>query len=348
MSNVIDEKVVEMRFDNKNFETNVKDTMKTLEVFKKQLQFSGASEGLEEINNYAKKMNFNGLTEAVDTVKVSFSALEVMAITALTNITNSAVNAGKRIISALTIDPIKTGFNEYEQKMDAVRVIMASTNEPLEKVNKKIQELNKYADDTIYSFADMTTNIGKFTNAGVGLDDAVLAIKGVSNEAARSGANANEASRAMYNFAQALSMGYVQLIDWKSIENANMATVEFKKELLDTALSMNIVTKSADGMYKAGGKTYNMQQMFKDGLKEQWLTSNVLIDTLKRYADTTTDIGKKSQEAATQVSTVTKLWDTLREAAQSGWGNTWEIIIGDLDQAKITLTRVSNFISNII
>ena len=352
MSNVIDEKVVEMRFDNKNFETNIKDTMKTLEVFKKQLQFSGASEGLEEINNYAKKMNFNGLTEAVDTVKVSFSALEVMAITALTNITNSAVNAGKRIISALTIDPIKTGFNEYEQKMDAVRVIMASAGEAegktLDEVTAKIQELNKYADDTIYSFSDMTTNIGKFTNAGVKLDDAVLAIKGISNEAARSGANAQEASRAMYNFAQALSMGYVQLIDWKSIENANMATVEFKNTLLETAIATGKVTKTADGMYKTGKETYNLQQMFKDGLKDQWLTSDILIDTLKKYADETTEFGQKMYDAAKQVTTVSKLWDTLKEAAQSGWGQTWELIVGNLDEARVALTNVSNVISNII
>ena len=352
MSNTIDEKVVEMRFDNKNFETNIKDTMKTLEAFKKQLQFSGASEGLEEINNYAKKMNFNGLTEAVDTVKVSFSALEVMAITALTNITNSAVNAGKRIISALTIDPIKTGFNEYEQKMDAVRVIMASAGEAegktLDEVTAKIQELNKYADDTIYSFSDMTTNIGKFTNAGVKLDDAVLAIKGISNEAARSGANAQEASRAMYNFAQALSMGYVQLIDWKSIENANMATVEFKNTLLETAIATGKVTKTADGMYKTGKETYNLQQMFKDGLKDQWLTSDILIDTLKKYADETTEFGQKMYDAAKQVTTVSKLWDTLKEAAQSGWGQTWELIVGNLDEARVVLTNVSNVISNII
>ena len=348
MSKTIDERVVEMRFDNDNFERNVKTSMSTLDKFKKSLNFDGATKGVSEISDAAKKVNFSPISDALETVKIKFSALEVFAASALWRISNSAMAAGERIVKALTIEPIKTGFNEYEQKMDSVRVIMASTGEDLDTVNKKIQELNKYADDTIYSFADMTMNIGKFTNAGVKLDDAVLAIKGISNEAARSGANANEASRAMYNFAQALSMGYVQLIDWKSIENANMATVEFKNTLLETALATGKVTKTADGMYKTGKETYNLQQMFKDGLKDQWLTSEILIDTLKKYADESTEFGQKMYDAATQVTTVSKLWDTLREAAQSGWGQTWELLIGDLSEARTLLTNVSNVISNII
>ena len=348
MSKTIDERVVEMRFDNDNFERNVKTSMNTLDKFKTSLNFDGASKGLTEINDATKKVNFGPLSDALETVKIKFSALEVFAASALWRISNAALSAGKRIVEALTIDPIRTGFNEYEQKMDSVRVIMASTGEDLDTVNKKIQELNKYADDTIYSFSDMTMNIGKFTNAGVKLDDAVLAIKGISNEAARSGANANEASRAMYNFAQALSMGYVQLIDWKSIENANMATVEFKNTLLETAIATGKVTKTANGMYKTGKDTYNLQQMFKDGLKDQWLTSEILIDTLKKYADESTEFGQKMYDAATQVTTVSKLWDTLREAAQSGWGQTWELLIGDLSEARVLLTNVSNVISDII
>lgn len=339
----VDNRIVNMQFNNREFEKNIDTSINSLDTLKKSLDFKGSEKGFDEV---AKSSGLLG--KAIDEVKVKFDALDVFAFRVFDRLANAAIDTGKKITSALTIEPIKTGFNEYEQKMDAVRVIMASTGEDLDTVNKKIQELNKYADDTIYSFSDMTLNIGKFTNAGVKLDDAVAAIKGVSNEAARSGANANEASRAMYNFAQALSMGYVQLIDWKSIENANMATVEFKNELLETALAEKIITKTSKGMYKTGKDEYNMLQMFKDGLKDQWLTSEVLIKTLKRYSDTSTEIGKNAQDAATQVSTVSKLWDTLREAAQSGWGNTWEIIIGDLDEAKKVLTEVSNVISGIL
>lgn len=210
----------------------------------------GATKGLESIDSAAKKVDMSGLGSAVETVKTRFSALEIMAVTALANITNSVVNTGKQMLHSLTIEPISQGFEEYELKMGSIQTIMMSTGASLEEVNKYLQELNTYSDKTIYSFQDMTSNIGKFTNAGVGLEDAVMAIQGVSNVAAVSGANANEASRAMYNFAQALSAGYVKLIDWKSIENANMATVEFKTQLLESAVACGTLTKTADGMYK--------------------------------------------------------------------------------------------------
>ena len=275
MSTTVDSRVVEMRFDNKNFEQNVSTTMSTLEKLKQSLHLTGASKGLENVSAAAKNVDMNGLGNSVETVRSRFSALEVMGVTALANITNSAVNAGKRIVSALTIDPVKTGFNEYELKMDSVKTIMASTGESVETVNKYLEELNEYSDQTIYSFSDMTQNIGKFTNAGVKLDDAVLAIKGISNEAAVSGANANEASRAMYNFSQALSAGYVKLIDWKSIENANMATVEFKEQLIESAVACGTLTKAGDGLYKTlGGETMNATKNFNETLQEQWMTSS--------------------------------------------------------------------------
>ena len=337
MSTTIDQRVVEMRFDNKHFEQNVATTMSTLDKFKHKLHLDGASKGLDGVGN------------AVETVRTRFSALEVMGVTALANITNSAVNAGKRIVKALTIDPVKTGFNEYELKMDSVKTIMASTGESIETVNSYLEELNKYSDQTIYSFSDMTQNIGKFTNAGVKLEDAVLAIKGISNEAAVSGANATEASRAMYNFAQALSAGYVKLIDWKSIENANMATVEFKQQLIDTAVELGTVTKAADGMYTTlDGNVFNATKNFNEVFQDQWMTTDVLVKTLGRYADETTDIGKKAFAAAQDVTKFSQVFDILKETAQSGWAKTWEIIFGDINQAKALFTPLTEFFSKII
>ena len=349
MSKTIDQKVVEMRFDNRHFENNVKESMSTLEKLKQKLNLKDASKGLENLNTSANKVNMNGLTNSLDNVGSKFSALEVIGVTALANITNSAVNAGKRILSALTIDPVTTGFNEYELKMDSVRTIMASTGESVETVNKYLEELNKYSDQTIYSFSDMTQNIGKFTNAGVKLEDAVMAIKGISNEAAVSGANANEASRAMYNFAQALSAGYVKLIDWKSIENANMATVEFKTQLLESAVAVGTVTKTADGMYETlSGNVLSATQNFNETLQDQWMTTDVLVNTLKDYADAETEIGKKAFAAAQETTKFTQMLDVLKETAQSGWAKTWEIIFGDIEKAKKLFGPLTQFFSNII
>ena len=349
MSKTIDERVVEMRFDNKQFESNAQTSLSTIEKLKKSLDMDGATKGLESIDSAAKKVDMSGLGSAVETVKTRFSALEVMAVTALANITNSVVNTGKQMLRSLTIEPISQGFEEYELKMGSIQTIMMSTGASLEEVNKYLQELNTYSDKTIYSFQDMTSNIGKFTNAGVGLEDAVMAIQGVSNVAAVSGANANEASRAMYNFAQALSAGYVKLIDWKSIENANMATVEFKTQLLESAVACGTLTKTADGMYKTvKGNVIDATHGFNDSLQDQWMTTEALVGTLRNYADETTEIGAKAFAAAQDVKTFTQLMDTLKEAVGSGWANTWEILFGDFEEAKELWTGLSQVIGGFI
>ena len=349
MSKTIDERVVEMRFDNKQFESNVQTSLSTIEKLKKSLDMDGATKGLESIDSAAKKVDMSGLGSAVETVKTRFSALEVMAVTALANITNSVVNTGKQMLHSLTIEPISQGFEEYELKMGSIQTIMMSTGASLEEVNKYLQELNTYSDKTIYSFQDMTSNIGKFTNAGVGLEDAVMAIQGVSNVAAVSGANANEASRAMYNFAQALSAGYVKLIDWKSIENANMATVEFKTQLLESAVACGTLTKTADGMYKTvKGNVIDATHGFNDSLQDQWMTTEALVSTLRDYADETTEIGAKAFAAAQDVKTFSQLMDTLKEAVGSGWANTWEILFGDFEEAKELWTGLSQVIGGFI
>ncbi len=349
MSTTVDQRVVEMRFDNDRFEKNVATSMSTLAKLKQSLNLTGASKGLESINAAAKNNNISALGTAAETVGAKFSAMQVMGITAIANLTNSAVNSAKQMVSALTIDPVKTGFSEYELKMDSVKTIVASTGEELSTVNKYLEELNEYSDQTIYSFADMTQNIGKFTNAGVKLEDAVMAIKGISNEAAVSGANANEASRAMYNFAQALSSGYVKLIDWKSIENANMATVEFKQQLIDTAVALGTVTAASDGMYETvEGNAFNATQNFNEVFQDQWMTSEVLVETLKKYADESTEIGAKAKAAAQDVTKLTQVFDILKETAQSGWARTWELLFGDLEEAKALFTPVTNFLSGLI
>lgn len=349
MSKTIDERVVEMRFDNKQFESNVQTSLSTIEKLKKSLDMDGATKGLESIDSAAKKVDMSGLGSAVETVKTRFSALEIMAVTALANITNSVVNTGKQMLHSLAIEPISQGFEEYELKMGSIQTIMMSTGASLEEVNKYLQELNTYSDKTIYSFQDMTSNIGKFTNAGVGLEDAVMAIQGVSNVAAVSGANANEASRAMYNFAQALSAGYVKLIDWKSIENANMATVEFKTQLLESAVACGTLTKTADGMYKTvKGNVIDATHGFNDSLQDQWMTTEALVSTLRDYADETTEIGAKAFAAAQDVKTFSQLMDTLKEAVGSGWANTWEILFGDFEEAKELWTGLSQVIGGFI
>ena len=355
MSNSIDSKVVEMKFDNRDFEANVKNTMSTLDKLKDKLKFKGAEAGLTSIQKASDKIDFSGVSNGLDIASVKFSAFQVAGITAISNITNSLLGLGKNLINTFAIEPRTQGFSEYELKMGSVQNIMNATGASVEEVGRYLNELNTYADKTIYSFSDMTANIGKFTNAGVGLDKAVAAIQGISNEAAISGANANEASRAMYNFAQALSQGSVKLIDWKSIELANMATVDFKNQLIQTAVAMGTLveqngkyvstTKDATGHVSAA---FDATSMFNDSLSSQWLTTDVLVTTLGRYADETTDIGKKAFAAAKDVKTFSMMWDTLKESAGSGWSETFELIFGNFEEAKTLWSGLTTVFGDVI
>ena len=262
MSETIDSKVVEMKFDNKQFESNVQTTLSTLDKLKQSLKLTEATKGLQNISNEAKNVDMSGIASAVDTLKVRFSALQVMGVTALANITNSAVNAGKRMIAALTIEPIKTGFQEYETQINAVQTILANTQSKgttLEQVNKALDELNHYADLTIYNFTEMARNIGTFTAAGVDLDTSVSAIKGIANLAAVSGSTSQQASTAMYQLSQALASGTVKLQDWNSVVNAGMGGQVFQDALKETARVHKI---NIDQMIKDEG---SFRETLKDG-----------------------------------------------------------------------------------
>lgn len=336
MSTTVDSRVVEMRFDNKQFESNVQTSMSTLDKLKQKLNLSGASKGLDNLNSAAKNVDMNGLGRGVETVTTKFSALQVMGVTALANITNSAVNAGKNIVSALTTTPITDGLKEYELQINSVQTIMANTGENVKTVNAALDELNNYADLTIYNFAEMTQNAGTFTAAlGKGsLDKAMISIKGIGNWAAYAGANASDMSRATFQLGQALAQGSVRLQDWMSIEHTSgMAGQNFQNAFKETAKSVGI---DVDSLIEKNGS-------FRESLKEGWLSTDVFMKTMEKFAN-----DKSMTDAATKVKTFSQLIDTVGEALGTGWATTWRIIIGDFEEAKSLWTGVNDVISGFI
>ena len=356
----IDKRIVQMEFNNQGFESGVRTTLNSLKNLNEKLKMNEGSKGLDNISRAASKVNLNGLGQSVETVKAKFSSLGVVGATVLANITNSAVNAGKNLVSALTIEPIKDGFNEYETKMDSIQTILTNTahqGTTLKDVTKTLNELNDYADKTIYNFAEMTKNIGTFTAAGVDLDTSTAAIKGIANLAAASGSTSAQASTAMYQLSQALATGKVSLQDWNSVVNAGMGGKLFQDALIRTS---NVMGTGADAAIKKYGS-------FRDSLtKGEWLTGDVLTETLKQISGAYTEAELKAQgytdaqakaitqlaenatKAATEVKTVSQLFDTMKESVGSGWAQSWEYIIGDKDQATKLLTSISDGFNNII
>ena len=351
-------------------------------LLNKQSGFSKITDGISKMGsgliNAFKKIDFTGigsklssmfkgstdgasaLARGVESVTAKFSHLQVIAATALANITNRMVNAGVAMSKALTIDPIKDGFAEYETKMNAMQTIYANTSHKgttYDDIKKALNELNEYSDKTIYNFGQMTDNIGKFTAAGVDLETSVTAVKGLANLAAMSGVDNARAQGVMYQASQALSKGYFQLMDWRSFSNNGMGNDRFKQLLIETS---DLLGTGASAAIKAAGS-------FDESLsKSKWLTNDVMNETLKMLSGYYTEadllqmgfnkkqvaniqeLAKQAEDSATQIRTVTQLFDTMKEAVGSGWAQTWEWIVGDKEQATKMLTDISKAFENMI
>ena len=355
----VDERILGMKFDNKQFESGVSTSLSTLDKLKKALKLEGANKGLSDLDKTAKGFSLANIASGVESIQGKFSALSIAAITALSNIVNRAVDAGIRITKSLTIDPIAMGFQEYETQINAIQTILANTASKgtnLKDVNGALNELNEYADRTIYNFTEMSRNIGTFTAAGVGLKDSTAAIKGIANLAAVSGSNSQQASTAMYQLSQAMASGTVKLMDWNSVVNAGMGGQVFQDALKGTARAHGV---NIDKMIKKEGS-------FRETLQNGWLTTGVLTETLQKFTGDLTyeqlrsmkytdaqakeilKLGQMANDAATKVKTMTQLMDTLKEASQSGWTQTWQILVGDFEEAKALFTSISNEIGGMI
>lgn len=369
----VDDRIVQMRFENSAFQRGVSTTMGALAKLKASLNFSRSTESMNELQDTANQFNMGGMDNAVQGISGRFVALSTVAITALANITNRAVDAGLRIGRALTIDPVKAGFQEYETGLNSVQTILANTQAAgtdLKDVNATLLELNHYADQTIYNFGEMARNIGTFTAAGVDLETSTASIKGIANLAALSGSNSQQASTAMYQLSQAIAAGKVSLMDWNSVVNAGMGGSVFQRSLAETAVAMGTLDK---GALKLDGTMKNVKingASFRDSISaengESWLTSEVLTTALSTFTGDLTEAelaaqgftaeqvkaiqetAKTAKSAATEVKSMTQLWDTLKESVSSGWAQTWQMIFGDFEEAKQLFTGISNALGGMV
>ena len=331
----IDKRIVQMQFDNQNFESGVSKTMNSLKNLNESLKMKDSGKGLDNVNQSLNKLSgfgVSGLATGVETVTARFSALGTIAMTALANITNSAVNAGKNLIKSFAIDPVTDGFNEYELKMNSIQTILTNTAKQgttLDDVNAALNELNEYSDKTIYNFAQMTDNIGKATAAGLNLEDAVTFVKGMSNAAAGFGVDSTRMAGATYQMTQALSAGIVKLQDWRSLEQAGMGGELMQEEMYKAAEAMGVyVDKSIP---------------FRDSLESGWLTAEIYTEAMRNMAN-----DPSLTKAASEVTSFTKLMGTLKEQVGSGWAQSFENIFGDKEESTKLWTGISETLGTLI
>ena len=284
--------------------------------------FSNSISAIDKLNTKISTVNASPIGQAFQSAAVQVqNSISIMDI-ALGNFIANAMTKMVGFTKQFMAGPID-GYAEYVNKMTSIQTIKSNTeaafggdtNRQMIQINRTLSDLNEYADQTIYSFEDMTRNIGTFTAAGVGLEDSAVAIKGIANLAAASGSSSMQASTAMYQLSQALASGRVSLMDWNSVVNAGMGGELFKNALYDTA----------DAMGVNRDKTIS----FRDSLQDGWLTAEVLLETLKKFSTNESMI-----DAATKVKTFSQLIDTTKEAIGSGWSETWEYVFGGLEEAK--------------
>lgn len=329
-----DDRVVKMEFDNAQFKKGAAETQKSLADVNKAVDASGKSKGLLDLSSHMQQ------------VSVTASRMAVVTTAALATIATKATNVALRMASSLTLDPLKQGFAEYESLLTKQNVIMNATGASGKRVKKVLNELNTYSDQTIYSFGNMTDAVQKFVNAGVPLGQSVTSIKGIANAAAFAGASSEEANRAMYAFSQSMSLGFIQLQDWNQIENANMGTIKFKNELLKAGVAAGTLTKRGNEFITKSGKAITATKGWRDGLQEQWATTDVLNTALGKYADNTTTLGKKAFKSAQEVRTFSAFMDTLKESIGSGWAGLFYTLSGGLQQSTKFWTGLSNAVGN--
>lgn len=362
MSTSIEDKVVSLKFDNVQFTKGVGDSQKSLIQLNKALQMKDGLKGLDGIEARAARFNLSVLGEAPGMVAEKFNLLASAAAVALGNIASKAISTGATLLNSFTMKPIIDGFGEYETKMGSIQTILANTaskGTTLSQVTSALDSLNTYADKTIYNFAEMTHNIGLFTNAGLGVEESASMIKGFSNAAAASGTTSSAAANAAYQLSQALSAGTIKLMDWRSLTNAGMGNKNMQEGLIQIAQAMGTFAGTSTNAEKA-------TQDFNGSLSEGWLSADVMSKYLQIMAGDMDDAAmsalgltdaqieqfkvqqKNAEEAATKVRTFSQLISTIQETIGSGWAKTFEILLGNFDEASELFTNINNVVSPMI
>lgn len=364
-------RILQMQLENKDFEDGVRQTIKSLESLEEKLNLKNAGDGFQRVSAAANSVQMSHLESGIDAVTNKFTLMGQVGLQVLERVSNKIVDTGEKILRAATIQPMIDGWSEFEMKTGSVQTILGGIRNQFEDqptaihaISDALDELNEYADKTIYNFAQMTENVGKFTNQGLNLETSTNAIKGIANWAAAVGANPQQMSRAMYNISQSLGAGSMQLIDWRSIRFANMATPEVKKLFLEVAKKLNPEQVSQEGTVKFGKKVIDIANDFEGSLKAGWLTNEVMAEAFGIYAKAFNqeelinkygtelgqqfyEMGEYAEEAATKVRTFTQLIGVLKEGLGSGWAQSFDILLGGFEKQTEFFTAIKDIIESI-
>ena len=361
----IDERIVQMQFQNSQFEKGVSESLKSLEKLKEGLQLEKAAEGLKRLQEAGDSFSLANVSESVDNLGERFSVFGTFAGRIIENLADTVYNKLGNAIESVTVGQIGAGWQKYAEDTNAVQTIMFATGKSIEEVEEQLRKLTFFTDETSYSYADMVGNIAKFTSNNIDLTDARVAMQGIATWAASAGQNAQTASRAMYNISQAMGTGAMKVVDWRSIELANMATTDFKKNAIEAAIALGTLDSAGRAMDKH--HTQVTIENFRDSLQTGWFTKDVMMQVFGQYGDfaervqeLVDETGMETSEAIAQLSGTTALFsenafkaaqeaktfndaiEALRDATSTKWLNIFKLIFGNYEEAKVLWTKLAN------
>lgn len=357
MSTTIDNKVVEMRFDNQQFEKNAEKSISTLDRLKQALRFDKSStKGLDDLKTSTKDFNLDSIGKTVDGISDKFNAMGVVGFTVMQRITNAAIDAAINMGRAFSMNGVTSGFDKYSSKMEAVQVMAINTGQSIDAINPILDKLQGYTDETSYSFQQMTAAMGQFTASGVDIMTAEDMVEGIANWAATAGVNSQAAARAFTNLSQAVANGSLVWKDAQTLNEMNMFTPDFRNKVLEVAEAMGALTREGDSLYATyytlNGAAKQMEvtaDNFTTTLsRSKWLTTDVLAQVLHEYADTTEEFGAKAYDAAYEAKTFSDAVGAVKDAISTGWSISFEQIFGNYEEAALLWTTVANVVTEVV
>ena len=363
MSREVDSRVVEMRFDNENFEKNTKKTISTIDRLMEKLQFKGAEKGFEKLDAAAKDVDFATMQTSLDRLESKFSSLNIVATTALVNITNKFVDAGEKLVKSLSIDQVASGWDKYTEKTSNVQTIMNATGKSIDQVNGYLNKLMWYSDETSFSFNEMTSALSSMTATGGDIEKLLPMIMGIANSVADAGQSGEAFVHTIRNLTQSYSTGFLNLQDWNSLAIAKTNSKALIENLIEAGKELG--TLDAQGRTSAG--TLVDTGTFRNTLSEKWATKAVMEKAFNKYAQMTLDvydltqekgitaseaidelsgaydnIAERSFKAAQQAKSFNEAIDATKDAVGSSWMKVFETFFGNKEEATETWTELAN------
>lgn len=363
MSQEVDSRVVEMRFDNANFEKNTKQTISTIDRLMEKLQFKGAEKGFEKLDAAAENVDFAAMQTSLDRLESKFSSLNIVATTALVNITNKFVDAGEKLVKSLSIDQVASGWDKYTEKTSNVQTIMNATGKSIDQVNGYLNKLMWYSDETSFSFNEMTSALSSMTATGGDIEKLLPMIMGIANSVADAGQSGEAFVHTIRNLTQSYSTGFLNLQDWNSLAIAKTNSKALIENLIEAGKELG--TLDAQGRTSAG--TLVDTGTFRNTLSEKWATKAVMEKAFNKYAQMTLDvydltqekgitaseaidelsgaydnIAERSFKAAQQAKSFNEAIDATKDAVGSSWMKVFETFFGNKEEATETWTELAN------